>query len=342
MIALCPECKTRYRLAREKIGPQGARIRCSKCQTVFRVQVPKPAPEAAKGTPQQSASQPQPQPQLQRPAPAPQEEALPARKFVARALVAEADRDTAIRIADCLTRWRIMADVVEDGGEALLRLFRQPPDLAILGGHLPGVSSPIIAEIARRADELRITPLVRIAPMDEPAGTPEFEANEVIEPGQIADGLGAIFQRLSVGVPPAAAGVAAKLPVEVPEPAAASAPSPAPEPVPAPVSEPVAAAGPPSGAATEPPPRRRRTNASSSDDPAVVSAERLARIAVSDIILYNEEKFAKGVGGGNVTATLESELAEARHMFEQRIPEEVRAKRDFLVEELERRAAARS
>ncbi len=332
MIALCPECKTRYRLAREKIGPQGARIRCSKCQTVFRVQVPKPAPEA--GTPQRSASQPQ----LQRPAPAPPEEALPARKFVARALVAEADRETAIRIADCLTRWKIMADVVADGGEALLRLFRQPPDVAILGGHLPGVSSPVIAEIARRADELRITPLVRIAPMDEPAGTPEFEANEVIEPGQIPDGLGAVLQRLCVGVPPAAAGAAAKLPVEVPEAAAASAPSPAP----APTFEPVAAAGPPSGAATEPPPRRRRTSASSSDDPAVVSAERLARIAVSDIILYNEEKFAEGVGDGNVAATLESELAEARHMFEQRIPEEVRAKRDFLVEELERRAAARS
>ena len=330
MIALCPECKTRYRLAREKIGPQGARIRCSKCQTVFRVQVPKPAPEAGKETPQPSASQPQ----LQRPAPAPPEEALPARKFVARALVAEADRETAIRIADYLTRWKIMADVVADGGEALLRLFRQPPDVAILGGHLPGVSSPVIAEIARRADELRITPLVRVAPMDEPAGTPEFEANEVIEPGQIPDGLGAVLQRLCVGVPPAAAGAAAKLPVEVPEAAAASAPSP--------TSEPEAAAGPPSGAATESPPRRRRTSASSSDDPAVVSAERLARIAVSDIILYNEEKFAKGVGAGNVAATLESELAEARHMFEQRIPEEVRAKRDFLVEELERRAAARS
>ena len=40
MIAACPQCQTRFRLAREKLGPQGARIRCSQCQTVVRVQAP--------------------------------------------------------------------------------------------------------------------------------------------------------------------------------------------------------------------------------------------------------------------------------------------------------------
>ncbi|MEE9280871.1 MAG: hypothetical protein V3V67_11915 [Myxococcota bacterium] len=251
--------------------------------------------------------------------------------------MAEADGDAAKRITKCLLRHKVAVDVVPDGGQALLRLFRKAPDIAILGGHLPGVSAPIIAEIARRAGELRNIPLVRIAPMDEPAVAPEFEAKEVLEPAEIDSKLGAVLERLSIGVPPSSEPETDRPPVEgtrgaAPPPAEASpAELPAPEP-PAPES-PVA----------EPPkPKRRKSSESSSDDPAVVAAERLARISVSDIILYNEEKFAKAVRGGNVAAGLEAELAEARHLFEQRISEEVRAIRDFLVEELERRAASRA
>ncbi len=301
MIALCPECKTRYRLAREKVGPQGVRIRCSKCQTVFRVQPPKPAQPPASPPPAEQAVQLQ-------------QSAQPSGKSQARALVAESDHDAAERIVACLSRWKIAADVVSDGGQALLSLFRDPPDVAILGGHLPGVSAPMVAEIARRSAELRTTSLVRIAPIDEPAGTPEFEANEMVEPGEVGARLEEILGRLGVGEAPAAEPKSAE-PTEQAESHPASEPAPAPQ---------------------------RRRSEPSSDDPAIVSAERLARVAVSDIILYNEEKFAKAVSEGNIATLLQSELDEARHMFEQRVPEEVRALRDFLFEELERRAAARA
>ena len=70
------------------------------------------------------------------------------------------------------------------------------------------------------------------------------------------------------------------------------------------------------------------------------AAERLARIAVSDVILYNEEKFAQAVAGGDVVNAMAVDVDEARAHFNQRIPEAVRAKRDFLIEELERRAEA--
>ncbi len=337
MIALCPQCKTRYRLAREKVGPQGVRIRCSKCKTVFRVQAPKrtePAAERAESSPQPASS-------------------ASADRYVARALVAEADAEVAKRIASTLHRWKVEAEVVADGGQALLRLFRKTPDLAILGGHLPGVSAPVIAEIARRAENLRVIPLIRIAPMDEPAGAPEFEANEVLEPGEVGERLGAVLRRLAIGQSPSPEADTDKLPVELPQqPAVAESAAAPPLPPPTPVPPPEAAApepGPPRPADAEPDlPQpavrkpRKQANASDSDDPAIVSAERLARIAVSDIILYNEEKFAKGVSEGNVAASLEPELAEARHLFEQRIPEEIRNLRDFLVEELDRRVAARS
>jgi len=37
MIIICPSCQTRFRLASDRIGPSGARIRCSACKAVFRL-----------------------------------------------------------------------------------------------------------------------------------------------------------------------------------------------------------------------------------------------------------------------------------------------------------------
>jgi len=69
-------------------------------------------------------------------------------------------------------------------------------------------------------------------------------------------------------------------------------------------------------------------------------AERLARIIVSDVILYNQEKFAAAAARGTAAKELAGELGEARQHFNSRVAPAVREKRDFLVEEIERRAAA--
>jgi hypothetical protein len=70
-------------------------------------------------------------------------------------------------------------------------------------------------------------------------------------------------------------------------------------------------------------------------------AERLARIVISDIVLYNEERFAAAVRGGNVLQAMAAELAEGRQLFEERVDPRVRAERDYLKDELMRRAQAR-
>jgi hypothetical protein len=70
-------------------------------------------------------------------------------------------------------------------------------------------------------------------------------------------------------------------------------------------------------------------------------AERLARIIVSDIVLYNEEKFAAAVRAGNVLEALTPDLAEGRGLFRERIDERVRAEKDHLAEELLRVARTR-
>ena len=40
MIVQCPECNTRYNLDDERIGPQGSKVRCTRCKHVFRVANP--------------------------------------------------------------------------------------------------------------------------------------------------------------------------------------------------------------------------------------------------------------------------------------------------------------
>src|SRR5690606_23962540 len=98
------------------------------------------------------------------------------------------------------------------------------------------------------------------------------------------------------------------------------------------VARPAAGAGAEAGAADADPLAAERAK-----------AERLARIIVSDIVLYNPEKFDAAVrAGGDVVAAMHDELEEGRALFRDRIDARVRAERDYLAEELNRAAKARS
>jgi len=352
VIAACPQCQTRYRLAREKIGPQGARIRCSQCQTIFRVQAPPPGspptPAEAKPSPLAEPGAAAARPSAPAPAPAP----APARPLppLARAVIAEVDADTAKGAAEILGQWRIEAEVVDDGGEALVRMFRKPPALAILGAELPSLRASRIAEICQRASDLAAVKLVRIATASDQSGTAGFDSEEMLEAGDYPAGLGEILGRLGLGAKPAApppAPAAAK-PVPAAAPAAPAKSSVAPTraasaprmPTPArAVPSPVETAKAPAPAAPAKPAPRPAAPPPLSSDPAIAAAERLARIAVSDVILYNQEKFAAAAARGTAAKDLASELGEARQHFNTRVAPALREKRDFLVEELERRAA---
>jgi hypothetical protein len=70
-------------------------------------------------------------------------------------------------------------------------------------------------------------------------------------------------------------------------------------------------------------------------------AERLARIVVSDIVLYQGEKFEAAIRAGNLLEALDAEIEEGRSFFRQRIDEAVREERDYLIEELMRVARER-
>jgi predicted Zn finger-like uncharacterized protein len=331
LIAACPQCQTRFRLAKEKIGPQGARIRCSSCQTIFRVQSPDPGVV----TPTPSEARPSP---VAAPAPPPAPPAPPKPlPPLAHALVIEADPEVAKGIADLLTSWRISSTVVDDGGAGLLAIVRKPPALAVLGAGLASLTAPQIAEIVRRNAELITVKLVRVAVSDEPPAG-DHDAEEMLEPADLPAGLAEILARFALGAKPSVQ-VASKTPPVMPPPMPPK-PVAAPAPVAPVAAKPVVAPSAPAPVA-EPAKPTVFSRPVPSSDPEIAAAERLARIAVSDVILYNEAKFTAAAQSGNVAKALASELEEARQHFNSRVSPVLRQKRDFLNEELERRAAQR-
>ena len=71
-------------------------------------------------------------------------------------------------------------------------------------------------------------------------------------------------------------------------------------------------------------------------------AQRLARIAVSEMLLYQPDRFEQAVHDGNLERILDLEIREARALLRQRIREDVREETDFIMDELNRVAADRS
>lgn len=70
MIAACPKCKTKLKIADEKVSPAGIKIKCPKCATVFIVRKPAAAP-AAPPTPTPAPTPAPSPPAPPRPAPEP-------------------------------------------------------------------------------------------------------------------------------------------------------------------------------------------------------------------------------------------------------------------------------
>ncbi|GAF97791.1 unnamed protein product, partial [marine sediment metagenome] len=85
---------------------------------------------------------------------------------------------------------------------------------------------------------------------------------------------------------------------------------------------------------SEPPAVAATPNLDPAQSEAISRAERLARIIVADIVLYNQEKFEAAIASGNVLQGMESEMAEGRDHFDRRTEAALREARDFLADEL--------
>ena len=80
------------------------------------------------------------------------------------------------------------------------------------------------------------------------------------------------------------------------------------------------------------------------DDMAALraNAERLARIIVSDILLYYPEQVEAGLASGRLAEALGTAIEEGRGFFAQRVDPRVRDERDYIVEEVQRVAEERT
>jgi len=188
-----------------------------------------------------------------------------------------------------------------------------------------------VCELMKRNEQLRAIPVVLIGAIhrtDRYRRPPEeiYGADAYLERHQLPDGLAELLVRFGVQT-------AAPVPARRPAPAPAATPAPAPAAQPAPAVRPVRVARSPAAAAT--------AASVAAASPDAEKAQRLARIIVSDVILYNAEKFEAAVRAGNVVEALSAELEEGYTLFSQRVDPRQFDPREYLQRELVRVARSR-
>jgi CheY-like chemotaxis protein len=234
--------------------------------------------------------------------------------------------------------WGLQAVLVHDGVEAMLTIQRLLPRAVVLDAALPKMYGFQVCEVVKRNDSLRDTRVALVGAIhqrDRYRRPPSqlYGADVYLERPDLPDGLKPILVQAGFPIDGHPAAQVAS-PSAVPEASAPAAASAAEAPTPAAVSQLVPATETVAPAATS----------AEADDGLGAErekAERLARIIVSDIVLYNAEKFDAAAVSGNVVEALEGDLAESRTLFEQRIDPRIREERDYLLDELRRVAAER-
>ena len=337
MVAACPRCAARYRVDPERIGPAGARLRCARCEAVFRVR-------AAQAQTPPLAAPPQPEVSLTPPTPPQgrtvqqQPESLDRGRLV---LVAASDIDAGKLTAAAVAAWGLQPILVHDGVEAMLTIQRMLPAVVLLDAALPKMLGFQICEGVKRNEALRDTHVVLIGAIHHRARyrrppSDLYGADVYIERPELPDGLIPVLRRFGLRIDrPVASDVSAVEPPEVALQQVAPPRQPVQQPVALeaqPVLQPVSPVQPVSAPTPEPDDELAEERA---------KAERLARIIVSDIVLYNADQFTAAIAADNVLEALETALQEGRDLFRQRIGERVRVGRDYLEEELLRVARSR-
>src|SRR5262245_38601225 len=120
MIAACPRCAARYRIEKEKLRGDGVRLRCAKCDAVFRVRPPEEEAEPVVAAPIEAPRAPAPRIEAPAPVRPPLGDDAPTDLSGDLVLVGIPSPETAKRLETALVGWGLRAAVVADGVEAML------------------------------------------------------------------------------------------------------------------------------------------------------------------------------------------------------------------------------
>ena len=163
MIVACPGCSARYQIEPDRLRPEGVRLRCSRCEAVFRVS-PAPA-ETASFPPASAPPIPVPQPEASgEPAPSlpppmsrptPPKIASPPIDRERMVLIADPEVEQGKSTASALAQWGLQPTLVHDGVEAILAIQRLLPRAIVIDAALPKMFGFQICEIVKRNESLR-------------------------------------------------------------------------------------------------------------------------------------------------------------------------------------------
>jgi predicted Zn finger-like uncharacterized protein len=305
MHILCPNCKTRFRFDPEKVGVEGIKLRCGKCRAVFRV---------LRKAPEQVAPAVKPAPP----------------SACVKVIVANESVAFCQAVKKVLEPEPFAVYVYNDGKEALAAVEQLMPDVVLLDVALPSMYGFEVCEAIKNNPALEATKVVLIASIYDKtrykrAPRSLYGADDYIEKHHIPDSLATMIYRLVSGQQPLEVAPGSKPPVEEEAQSATEK-----------LSrhemadqeatrgqlrqaEECATVSPPTLSAPELP-------------EAHIKAQRLARIIVSDIILYNQAKVEAGVRNDSFYELLADDIQEGRSLYTSRVPEEVRTSTNYLEE----------
>ncbi len=345
MIVPC-ECGAKLKIDDAKISEQGIRVRCPRCGNILAVFKPEAMPAAAASPLNIEQSS----------------------RGAAGPLVLVAHDSGAVRdsIASVLHEAGYAVDSAGDGNEALKKAVENRPQAMVLDVGLPGIYGFELCERLKGSSEtngIKIILLSSVYDMRRYKRTPVslYGADDYIEKHHIPDFLPEKLQKLlspaSDDSPPGSRGAAQSVLPEMSRPparefqpsllkadrsAGGERVTPAPTPS-APAVRPASEAANETGTAITPESFSLEASifqkeecdiprVDEADPEAVEKARRFARIIVSDIALYNQESVADGLKNGTFYDLLKADVAEGRELYENRVPQSIRAKRDYYQE----------
>jgi CheY-like chemotaxis protein len=258
-------------------------------------------------------------------------------------LVADPDEARGKATAEAIESWGLTSLLVHDGVEAMLAIQRTLPAAIVLDAGLPKMFGFQICEVVKRNDSLRDTKVVLVGSIhhqDRYRRDPSdlYGADVYIESPDLPEGLLPLLRDAGLSVPDA----------DVDRPVSPIAPT-DPGLLLESTQEPTLdldSSAEASSMRVEPQaPASAPAAVDEAEDPERTAererAQRLARIAVSEMVLYQPEKFDQATLDGTLEQALDLEIQEARALLRQRIGEEVRAETDFIIDELNRVAQER-
>ncbi len=219
-----------------------------------------------------------------------------------RVVVALKDTEAAAATDSALRAWGLETETVRQGGDAMLALERTRPRAVILDAELPGMRGRQICEVVKRNDSLRAIKVILVEDFGEVGPGEEFGPDARRTRADLAGALLPLMREFGLPVGPEGAQAPA-LGKEHDETA--------------------------------------RAPAADGLDAERAKAERLARIVVSDIVLYQALEFNRAIRAGTLLEDFRVDLAEGRQLLAERVDERVCKERDHVQEELVRVAEER-